>query len=87
MVGLYRNHNHGCCCDARCSMGHLKKVKRGYWSHAGHASRIAFLLIRAGMAGMVHAFVPVLYTDKMSKSVAIAKHVIWQDDQRIRRNG
>ena len=71
--------------DARGIVGHLKKVKRGYFSHAGHAFGVAWLLFRAGVAGMVHSVVPLVFADKMSKSVAIAKHVIRQDDQRIKR--
>ena len=84
-MGLYSNICNHSSIDSRGIVGHLKEVKRGYWSHVGHAFGIAWLLFRSGVAGMVHAFVPVLYTNKMSKSVAIAKHVIRQDDQRIKR--
>jgi len=66
-------------------MAHLRKVKRGYWSHARHAIGISSMMIRAGMAGVVHAFVPEMYVNNMSRSVDRIKHLIWQDDQRIKR--
>ena len=85
MDGMRCDCCYGSRVDAHYLVAHLKEVNRGYWSHAGHASRLGFLLFRAGVAGMVHSVVPLVFADKMSKSVAIAKHVIRQDDQRIKR--
>jgi len=67
------------------ALSHLKKVKRGYWSHARHALSLSFIFLRVGMAGVVHAFVPEMYTNNMSLSVDKIKHLIWQDGQRARR--
>ena len=67
------------------AVSHLKKVKRGYWSHARHALGLSFILIRAGVLGVVHAFVPEMYTHRMSFTVDRVKHLIWMDGQRIRR--
>ena len=67
------------------AVSHLQKVKRGYWSHARHALGLSFIFLRVGMAGVVHAFVPEMYTNNMSLSVDKIKHLIWQDQQRARR--
>jgi len=69
-------------------MGHLKKVKRGYWSHAGHAVGMSLTLITLGLAGIVHSVVPVVFTKTVSTGVSRLKNKISADNRRIRkRNG
>ena len=63
---------------------HLWEVKRGYWSHAGHALGLSLILLRAGMAGVVHAFLPSLFVRHMSSSVDKVKHLITKDKTRVR---
>ena len=63
---------------------HLWEVKRGYWSHTGHALGLSWILLRAGMAGVVHAFVPQLFVRHMSKSMDRVKHLIAKDKTRVR---
>ena len=65
-------------------MGHLKKVKRGYWSHLRHALMLSSLMLKAGMAGVVHALLPQLYMSNMSKTVDRMHHEIKKDNTRVR---
>ena len=83
---LYSNIcNHGGT-NARCSMGHLKKIKMGYWAHLAHALAFAGTLVSLGVSGVVHSFIPFLFTDSMSGGVEKLRHKLWQDKERARRN-
>ena len=74
--------------DARGIVGHLKKVKRGYFSHAGHALALSSTMIMLGLAGVVHSVVPVVFKKTVSTGVGRLKNKIAADNRRIRkRNG
>jgi len=66
---------------------HLKKVKRGYWSHARHACGLSLILLRLSASGVVHAFFPNTNVTTMSAGIDKLKHKIWQENQRILRKG
>ena len=85
---LYRNIRNDRRTNARCSMGHLKEVKRGYFSHAGHALALSSTMIMLGLAGVVHSVVPVVFKKTVSNGVGRLKNKIAADNRRIRkRNG
>ena len=84
---LYRNIRNDRRTNARCSMGHLKEVKRGYFSHAGHALSLSSRMIVIGLAGVVHAVVPVVFKTTMSTGVSRIKNAIAADNRRIRKRG
>ena len=65
-------------------VGHLKDVKRGYFSHAGHALSLSSRMIVIGLAGVVHAVVPVVFKTTMSTGVSGIKNDIAADNRRIR---
>jgi len=65
-------------------VAHLKEVKRGYFSHAGHALGMSFTLISLGLAGVVHSFVPVVFKTTVSSGVSRLKNKITADNRRIR---
>ena len=63
---------------------HLWEIKRGYWSHLRHAFMLSWLMLRAGMAGVIHAVFPQFYVRSMSKTVAKLHHEIQKDKTRVR---
>ena len=63
---------------------HLWEVKRGYWGHLRHAFMLSWLMLRAGMAGVVHAFLPQLFVKHMSKTVTRLHHEMAKDRTRVR---
>ena len=87
MVELYSNICNHSGIDARGIVGHLKEVKRGYFSHAGHALGMSLTLITLGLAGVVHSFVPVVFTKTVSTGVGKLKNKISADNRRIRKRG
>jgi hypothetical protein len=48
---------------------HLSKAKIGYIPHALRVSFISLKLILIGLAGLVHAFMPVIFLETVSKGI------------------
>ncbi|MBL6903360.1 MAG: hypothetical protein ISR29_04075 [SAR86 cluster bacterium] len=48
---------------------HLSKVNIGYIPHALRVSVVSLKLILIGVAGIIHAFLPVIFIETVSKSV------------------
>ena len=48
---------------------HLSKVNIGYIPHALRVSVVSLKLILIGVAGIIHAFLPVIFIETVSKGV------------------
>ena len=48
---------------------HLSKVNIGYIPHALRVSIVSLKLILIGVAGIIHAFLPVIFIETVSKGV------------------
>ncbi len=48
---------------------HPRSVNEDYLAHAGVALRLALLLFRAGLAALVHAFVPAFFETSASSTI------------------
>jgi hypothetical protein len=53
----------------RLFVDHPRSVNEGYLTHAGVALRFSLLLLGAGMAALVHAFVPALFKTSASSMI------------------
>ena len=51
------------------SRNHLAGAGEGYFQHMSFAATVARLLISAGLACLLHALVPGLFTDKASRTI------------------
>ena len=68
-------------------MGHLKQVKRGYWGHLRHAMMLSSLMLKAGMAGVVHSlYTTVIHEAACLMTVARMHHEIQKDKTRVQNN-
>ena len=57
----------------RYFLSHPRSVDESYVEHAGVASRFAFRLLGAGVAALVHAFIPCLF-EKTASSMIKTMH-------------
>ena len=57
----------------RYFLSHPRSVDESYIEHAGVASRFAFRLLGAGLAALVHAFIPCLF-EKTASSMIKTMH-------------
>ncbi len=57
----------------RYFLSHPRSVDESYIEHAGVASRFAFRLLGAGVAALVHAFIPCLF-EKTASSMIKTMH-------------
>tara|TARA_B110000003_G_C16267256_1_gene385443 strand:+ start:102 stop:296 length:195 start_codon:yes stop_codon:yes gene_type:complete len=48
---------------------HLSKVNIGYIPHALRVSIVSLKLILIGVAGIIHAFLPVIFIETVSKGI------------------
>jgi hypothetical protein len=48
---------------------HLSKAKIGFIPHALRVSFISFKLILIGLAGLIHALIPVIFLETLSKGI------------------
>ena len=48
---------------------HLKNSKIGFFSHAVRVLRISVILILLGIAGIIHAFLPFIFTKTVSNGI------------------
>jgi len=48
---------------------HPRSVNEDYLAHAGVALRFALLLLRAGLAALVHALIPALFETSASSTI------------------
>ena len=48
-------------------MSHLKDLKMSYWAHFRHAFCTAYVHCVAGVLGFIHAFIPWILKDCMSR--------------------
>ena len=48
---------------------HLSKVNIGYIPHALRVSVVSLKLILIGVAGIIHAFLPVIFIETVSKGI------------------
>ena len=48
---------------------HPRSVNEDYLAHAGVALRFALLLLRAGLAALVHAVIPALFETSASSTI------------------
>lgn len=53
----------------RLFVAHPRSVDEDYLAHAGVALRFALLLLRAGLAALVHAAVPALFETTASATI------------------
>jgi hypothetical protein len=53
----------------RLFVAHPRSVNEAYLAHAGVALRFSLLLIRAGLAAMVHAIIPALFETSASSTI------------------
>ncbi len=48
---------------------HLSKAKIGYIPHALRVSLVSFKLILIGIAGLIHALMPVIFLETVTKGI------------------
>ncbi len=53
----------------RLFLQHPREVRESYLQHMGVATRFGFLMMRSGLACMIHGFVPALFTRTGSATV------------------
>lgn len=53
----------------RLFLQHPREVRESYFEHMGVATRFGFLMVRSGLACMVHGIVPALFTRTGSSTV------------------
>ena len=53
----------------RRSLAHLREAGEGYWQHFRFATTFGLLAIAAGLAAIIHAFVPAMCTHTASRIV------------------
>ena len=53
----------------RLFVAHPRSVNEDYLAHAGVALRFALLLLRAGLAALVHAVIPALFETSASSTI------------------
>jgi hypothetical protein len=58
---------------------HPRSVNEDYLAHAGVALRFALLLLRAGLAALVHALIPALFETSASSTI---KKLHWEMTER-----